>query len=163
MNQTQRSFLIKKIEETSKIHIDALKSSRKEYPNLNNYLLHEVMSDRILLQNIEHIKSAIKRKALNAKSGEGWMNDERWGSKPKISFDPKDIFVIPESYNQLRKEVEEHNLKVDSEIRQLSIQSDSLITRIQLASDKTLQTMINEVDDMGDISLMDTKIKQLSY
>jgi len=33
--------------------------------------------------------------------------------------------------------------------------------RVQLASDKTLQKLINEVDDMGDLSLMDTKLKML--
>lgn len=36
-----------------------------------------------------------------------------------------------------------------------------LVTRIQLASDKTLEKMISEVDDMGDVSLMDTKLKSL--
>lgn len=163
MNQSQRSFLIKKIEETSKIKIKVLEAEKQEYPNISNYILHEVMSGRFELQSTEHIKAVITKKALDAKAGEGWMNKDRWGSNSTvISFNPKDIFIIPESFNELKKKVEETNHKIQEEINQINIQSESLIVRIQLASDKTLQTMINEVDDMGNISLMDDKLKLLS-
>lgn len=41
------------------------------------------------------------------------------------------------------------------------MQSEGLCTRIQLASNKTLEKMIAEVDDMGDISLVDCTLKAL--
>lgn len=163
MNQSQRTFLIKKIEESAKTRTKALEFAKKEYPNLSNYILHEVMSDRFNLQSIEHIKSVIKHMALNTKSNNQWMNEDRWGSSNnKITFNAKDILVIPETFNELKREIEDHNLKLQNEINQINVQSESLIVRIQLASDKTLQTMINEVDDMGNISLMDDKLKLLS-
>lgn len=40
-------------------------------------------------------------------------------------------------------------------------QFEGLCTRIQLASNKTLEKMIAEVDDMGDISLVDCTLKAL--
>jgi hypothetical protein len=46
-------------------------------------------------------------------------------------------------------------------MRQLQIQLETLEVRIMVASDKALQKLINEVDDMGDISLIDTRIKLL--
>ena len=39
---------------------------------------------------------------------------------------------------------------------------NNLITRIRLASNKTLEKMINEIDDMGEISLFDKKLKQIT-
>lgn len=51
--------------------------------------------------------------------------------------------------------------EVDDQIKQLRIQLETLEVRIMVASDKVLQKLINEVDDMGDISLIDTQIKLL--
>ena len=56
----------------------------------------------------------------------------------------------------------QHNDKIQSEINTLQLQLDAIELRIQLASDKTLQKMINEVDDMGELSLIDTKLKLLN-
>lgn len=69
---------------------------------------------------------------------------------------------MPEAYfnavNEYKKEYELYS----EQIKILSMQCEGLCTRIQLASDKILQKMINEIDDIGDISLMDLTIKSLS-
>jgi rRNA maturation endonuclease Nob1 len=49
--------------------------------------------------------------------------------------------------------------KVNQEIAALKLQLETLEIRIMIASDKVLQSIVNEVDDMGDIRLIDTKIK----
>lgn len=164
MNQTQRAFLIKKIDESIKIKIDALKHNLPEQPSLNNYLLHAVMSGNFEIRTNDEIKKSIINKALRSKEGDtSWMNNGRgWDSRITIQFRPEEIFIIPEAYNELKKQYDAEVGRINKEIRNLSVQSDALITRIQLASDKTLQTMINEIDDMGNISLMDTKIKMLT-
>ncbi len=163
MNQAQRNYLIRKIEESQKVRDEALKKSLPAPPNLNNYLLHAVMSNNFELIGIEALKELIRMKALNSKAGESnWMSSDRWGNNTKIEFQAKDIFVIPEEYTKLLEEYKKQYAEVEKERQELSLQSQGLITRITLASDKTLQKMINEVDDMGDISLMDTKIKFLS-
>lgn len=74
----------------------------------------------------------------------------------------EDLIIIPDNFKTLKDDATVHNQAIEQKVNELKIQAESLETRIQLASDKTLQKMINEVDDMGDISLIDTKIKLLS-
>lgn len=163
MNQAQRNFLIKKIEEKTKTEIKALEGCKPEAPSLSNYLLHAVMSGNFELKTVEHIKEVIRRKALNSKERSGWLNNDRWSDAGvTVSFNANDIFVIPDEYKLLSDEYWQKTKEINNKIRELYIQSETLITRIQLASDKTLQTLINEVDDMGNLSLMDTKMKQIT-
>lgn len=163
MNQSQRTFLIKKIEETSKMRIKVLEESLPERPNLENYLLHAVMSGNFQLRTIDEIKETLRQKALKGSERDNWLGNS-WGSgnKTDVHFKPREIFIIPDEYEKLLKEYKERDSEVRERINKIKIEVDTLITRIQLASDKTLQTMINEVDDMGNISLMDTKLKQLT-
>lgn len=166
MNQVQRKFLIDRIEAQVKISINALGKSKPEAPNLNNYLLHQVLSDKIKIKSGSEIKSAIKKMALAAKQDENWMTGERSSysgfRSDVIKIQVKDILDVDEEYTKKLSEYRESTRNVDEQIRVLRVQADTLITRIQLASDKTLDKMINEVDDMGDISLMDTKIRYLN-
>lgn len=167
MNSQQRKYLIDKINEKKKIKIQELESQIKKRPSLIAYMLHEVLSDRIKVRENSELLEIVKKKALQALSDDkanNWLsNSDRWGSQKedKVSFDLNEFFVIPENYKSIISEVDKHNLEIRNQIYQLSIQCESLETRIMLASDKTLQKMINEVDDMGDISLIDTKIKLL--
>jgi len=164
MNQAQRKFLIDKIEESTKAQVDAIKSAKPEAPNLSNYLFHAVMSGNFEIISNEKIKEIIKRKALNSKQGNSvWMSNDTWSSSDnKISFIPEEFFIVPEQYSILRKEYDDKVREINNRIAEIQAQANSLIIRIQLASDKTLQTMINEVDDMGNISLMDSKLKLLT-
>ena len=94
--------------------------------------------------------------------GASFFSSSRYGSREKLEFDADDLFEIPEEYkialSKYNTTADEINGKIDT----LKTQMETLETRIQLASDKILQTMINEVDDMGDLSLMDTKLKLLN-
>lgn len=164
MNQAQRTFLIKKIEETTKKKVEELKKQVPEHPSISNYLFHAVMKNEFELQSIDSLKEIIRNKALNAKEDSNWLSEERmgWQSKSTIRLSIQELFVIPDEYTKVYNEYTEKKEKIYEEINIIKMQSETLITRIQLASDKVLQTMINEVDDMGNISLMDTKIKSLS-
>lgn len=168
MNNTQRNFLIKKIQEGVEIRMRALRDSMPEEPNLSNYLLHAVMSGKFDIISNEEIKEIIRQKALTSKQGHSsWMASNKgrysaFGNMEDLVFKANEFFIIPEDYKGLLKEYEDRRDKINEEMATLSIQCDSLVTRITLASDKTLQTMINEVDDMGNISLIDTKLKLLS-
>lgn len=165
MNQAQRTFLIKKIEETTKSHIAALEHEKPNYPNLEKYLLNAIMSEKFELQSTEHLRQAIINKVLNMKESDKLLGDSRnmsWGENHKvITIKVEDVFVIPAAFQELKDAYKAKHSEVSEKVRQIQVQADTLITRIQLASDKTLDKMINEVDDMGDISLMDTKIKLL--
>lgn len=78
-----------------------------------------------------------------------------------MAFSLEEFFVIPQEYLKMREERAIKVKEVDDQIKQLRIQLETLEVRIMVASDKVLQKLINEVDDMGDISLIDTQIKLL--
>lgn len=164
MNQTQRQFLIDKITKSVKDQIKELEDSKPKPPNLSNYLLHAVMSGNFEIISNEEIKALIVAKALKGKSGENWLgsryafgnNDAR-----EIYFSLTDFFIIPPAYKELRNDYIEKVKAVDQQVYQLNIQLETLVTRIQLASNGTLQQVISEVDDMGNLSLFDSSMKRL--
>jgi hypothetical protein len=162
MNQTQRSFLIKKIEAGVKAKKDALYNSIPPSPSLSNYLLHAVLSGTFEIVPNEEIKKIIKQKAVTSNDRDEWMgNSWQRSNKTDVVFKASDIFVIPKEYREVQEKYLTEKAEAERQINELVLQSDSLITRIQLASDKTLDKMIAEVDDMGDISLVDTTLKNL--
>jgi hypothetical protein len=163
MNQTQRSFLIKKIEETANLSIKVLENSKPKFPSLDNWLLHKVLSNDFEIKSLDEIRDAIKKKALSARQGNNKWLGGHWGEAgTPVVFNVNDIFVLPKEYRDEVDECRKQEVEINEQIMILYVQKDTLITRIQLASDKILQSMISEVDDMGNISLIDTKMKQLS-
>lgn len=161
MNQTQRKFLIERITGNVKAKIEALKSNKMGSPSASNYIFRAIMNNDMRLQDGDVIISAIKEKALKAKEGSNWLtgNNNWYGKEQHVVLEIEKIIVLPDDYKIELDRVNEHNKQIDEKIRELQIQLETIEVRIQLASDKTLQKLINEVDDMGDISLIDTKIK----
>lgn len=164
MNSTQRKFLVDKIQEKVTARVKELQEQRLSYPSASNYLFKAVLNNELKLQSEEVILEAIKQKALQAKEGSNWLSEEYMGMNKEntIKIAIKSLFVLPEDYYTEYKRVKEFNEKIEAEIKQLKIEKDSIEMRIQLASDKTLQNLINEVDDMGDISLVNTKLKLIN-
>lgn len=166
MNSTQRKFLIDKVTERTKSKIDALRDSIPESLSLNVYMLHMVMSNDFQIKSQEDLKKIVLEKALKAGQNKQYREDwlgNAWGvaNRSNVAFTLDEFFIIPEEYLKMREEREQQKRIVEEQIRQLQIQLETLEVRIMVASDKTLQKLINEVDDMGDISLVDTRIKLL--
>lgn len=164
MNAQQRKFLIDKLYAKCKEQMEELKKQKMEHPSLSNYLFLAIMNNTLKLKPQEVTLKALKQKALKAQEGSNWLSEERmgWDKFNTCKIDINALFEIPENYVQKVNEVKEHNQNLQEQIDSIKLQMESLETRIQIASDKTLQKMINEVDDMGDISLIDTKIKLLN-
>lgn len=166
MNAQQRKFLVDKVTERTKVQIKILKESIPETLNLNVYMLHRVMSNDFEIKPVEELKKAVLDKALRAGREKGpredWLGNA-WGSasRKNVAFELDEFFVIPEEYLKMQQERRDEQRKVEAEIHALQIQLETLEVRIMLASDKALQKLINEVDDMGDINLIDTRIKLL--
>lgn len=166
MNSTQRKYLVDKITEKAKARIEALKKSIPESISLNVYMLHRVMSDDFEIKSIIDLKKIVLEKALKAGQNKSYREDwlgNAWGtsSKTNVAFTLDEFFVVPEEYKKMVQDREQEKDKINQEISQLSQQIETLEIRIMLASDKNLQKIVSEVDDMGDISLIDTKIKLL--
>lgn len=59
MNQTQRDFLIKKVQNIHNAEIKELKNKLPVEPSLNNYLIAAIINKTIKYQSIETVKKSI--------------------------------------------------------------------------------------------------------
>ena len=164
MNQSQRNFLVDRIEEQVKAKKKMLEDSLPEAPSLVNYLFHKIMSNDFDIKEKDEIKQMIIEKCLSAKDGKDWASgDSHWSAtKRNITFKLEDFFVIPDEYQRRFDEYHKERSNIHQEINLLNTQAETLIVRIKLASNSVLESLIREVDDMGNISLMDTKLKALT-
>ena len=161
MNAQQRKYLIEKIQTETNQKIKSLGESKLEYPSASNYIFKAIMNDKLELQSKEIILNAIKQKALNGKEGHNWLSEDRmgWEKERTIKLNIPDIIVVPQDYKDEFERVKKHNEDIDEKINLLKIKLNTIEMRVQLASDKTLQNLINQVDDMGDLSLVDNQLK----
>jgi len=164
MNASQRKFLIEKIQNTTRKRIQELTDSKKKYPSVSNYLFKAILQDQLELESEEHILAALKRKALAGTEDKNWLSNQYMGYEKysTVTLQVSDLIVLPEDYKKELDNVREFNKSIDEEITLLKAQLNTVEMRVQLASDNVLQKLINEVDDMGDLSLIDTKIKLLN-
>lgn len=153
MNQTQRKYLIDKLQRSS---ADAITEMRKEYPQkpeVRTYCCEALLKGELRIRSEEEILAALKGR-LNVGSS---ISSFSLG----VSFDYPEIFILPEEYTKAYKIWEQKYSEIQMKITTLKQQTEALCTRIQLASDKTLERMIAEVDDMGDITFVDCTLKRL--
>ncbi len=162
MNSTQRKFLIDRVTSKVTAKIKELSNSKLQSPSASNFIFKSILNNELELQDSAVILESLKKKALNAKEGSNWLSDERMGfdKESTIKLLIEDLVKLPNDYYEELKRVQDFNNNINKEIKVLYTQLETIEVRIQLASDKKLQLIINEVDDMGDISLMNTKLLQ---
>lgn len=167
MNQAQRKFLIDRIEAKTKAKIEEIsRSETLQPPSLENYFYGLALTGQLQIQSTEHIKKVICERAMahTSKSySETWLGTNQGDliDKAKVRLKIRDLFVVPSDYDEMWEAYRKSREEKEEQIRVLRMECDSITTRIQLASDKTLDRMIAEIDDMGDISLMDNTLKTL--
>lgn len=171
MNASQRKFLTDKINSAVRDKKQALKDAIPNKPDMNKYLTSAIMSNDFELKNIRQIRDYFTKRVLAAEDNDREKLVERSGgsyrnnyedSKDFIQVDVDALFVIPEKFATTYNEYVEKKNALEDAIAKLEKEQEALITRITLASDRTLQKMIDEVDDMGAVSLMDTKLREIT-
>lgn len=165
MNSTQRKFLIDKIQEETKKRIGELKKQKLECPSASNYIFKAILDGTLELQSHEHILNVLKERALRSVEGKNWLSGDTMGFEAKraVKFEHhEDILILPKEFKVEVDRVRDFNKNIDLEIDSLQVSLNGIEMRIQLASDFTLKSLINQVDDMGDIKLIDTTVKLLN-
>ncbi len=170
MNAQQRKFLIDKINSRVTAEIKALESSKPKRPDVRALILSELMKGNVIVKSSEELNELFKKRAfeqIEEGRDSNWLSNESgrgWGSfnETTVKLKVEEIFNLPPNYHTLLEEYNRQCEEIRAKVVELTCQLDTLETRITLASDKVLQTMISEVDNMGDISLINTKIKLLN-
>jgi len=161
MNQSQREFLISKIERQVKDRKEELEKLVPHEPSLVDALYKAANRGELLMRNSKAIKAD-----LRDREG-GWLDSEysyrRTSTKADVhmKIHPDIFFLLPPEFNRAYAVWEKKKAVADEVIKAINEETDLLITRIRLSSPKTLDAMVAEVDDMGDIKLMDLKLKEI--
>jgi rRNA maturation endonuclease Nob1 len=127
------------------------------------------LSNNFEIKSNDELRKVILEKAIKAgqsnSAREDWLGNT-WGrtNRNDVGFSLEEFFVVPQEYLEIKQKRKEEIEIIYSQIASLEAQLNTIEIRIMVASDKALQKLINEIDDMGDmgdISLIDTKIKLL--
>ena len=164
MNQKQREYLIQEITKNKDEQIRELKDSKPEKPNLENYIIQGLLSGSIIVKSSESLKNYLIDRVKNSTNKSSLLESGGWRNEysNEVKIPTSELFEYPKEYLDRIKIWKEKSLEIDEKIASLNNTSKGLITRIQLASSRTLELMINEVDDMGQISLMDNTLRQIT-
>lgn len=165
MNDKQREYLIKNVRETFEVERKLIEAKRVKKPSLNNYLIAAFLDNSIEFADIEKLKAKMREdvikmpsdaKLIEVKSKNGWSNDEVEGDQVKIRVDL--IFKIPEAYKKEYDLWEKSNSKIDKDLRDLAAQLKTIEIKINLGSSKQLDSLIDEADNLGQLSLIKSKL-----
>ncbi len=179
MNQDQRKFLIKKVEEEYNSQAKSLKETIREKPLMRDYVLGQALNGGLELKSNDVIKEIVIKDA-KIKAGSMMKVDDDIGygrrrrynrydddddddddseEKEEISFRLIDIFVIPPAYNEEVTKWRARRKEILKNIRLLESTRDSIILKIQIGSSIMLDKIVAQVDALGDLNLFNDRLQ----
>jgi hypothetical protein len=160
MNQKQRDFLIYQVENTCKEKKEKLEKQIPEKPSLNNYLIASFLDNTIQFNNIDTLKKKIRQRVIDMGKGDSLIESDKWDDDEDevVKINPEDLFIIPEAYQIALDKYENKKDRIEAEIEKVQHISQTVIMKIQIGSAESLQKLIMQVDDMGDLNLVNTQL-----
>lgn len=164
MNQSQRDFLIKNVQSVCHNQIQEIQDSIPEKPSLNNYVVASFLDDTIQFADIEILKKKIRERVLRFGVNELLIErEDEWGRNKKnnrniVKIIAEEIFVIPQGYLDALDEYNRINDEAQNKIKTLDAMKSTIILKLQISSNTKLQSLIDEVDNMTDLSLVNNQL-----
>lgn len=165
MNQDQRKFLLARVEQTYKTEERKLDEDKPKEPSLNNYLVAAVLDGSIKMKSIEEIRDHVRDKVLKLGNQETLVHEtmSRYSSSTdtpyhSISLQAAAVFVLPDAYLKAKEEYETKKAAIEKKKDALYAQKETLLLKIQIGSNTSLDRLIDSVDNMIDITLMNSKL-----
>lgn len=164
MNQKQREFLIDQVNKNYKRESEGLK--RPVAPSLNNYITAAILDGSFKIKDAEAIRKVIhdrvlklgkKSSLLGNMSRSRWDDDDDDGDEV-IELKAKDFFEIPAGYVIEWERYEREKRAYEKTAKDMLAMRDTLLLKIQIGSDKVLDRLIEEADNLADLSLMQTSL-----
>lgn len=161
MNQDQRKYLIEQVTNTFRDQRDKIKSEMPEQPSLNNYLIAAFLDNSIQFNDIKKLKEKIRKFVLKMGHSDILIKENsRWDDNKKecrIEIDPFDLFIIPKNYLDALNEYKKKKKEIDDAIDSLEATKKTIIMKIQIGSNQVLDKLVTQVDNMGDLNIMNSK------
>lgn len=169
MNQDQRKYLINEVDSTLRKQVEELEKQKPVHPSLNNYLISAFMDNTIEFADLSPLKEKIKERVLKMgredvlieeDSEDNWYSGRRRRSEDKntyVKLLADEIFVIPESYKKHLKEYQDKVDELNGKIKQIQAQAKTITMKIQIGSPAALNKLVTEVDNLADLSIMNSQ------
>jgi hypothetical protein len=163
MNQDQRKFLLARVEKAQKEELRKLQDETPSEPSLNNYLIAAMLDNSIELKSLDEIKASIRKKVLAlgpkdtfTSSKYTWRNDD--AESHEITLMADILFVYPKAYLDAYAEWEAIIKEINQRIQKVNATSETLLLKIQIGSNTSLDRLVDSVDNMIDLTLMNNKL-----
>lgn len=164
MNDKQREYLMKTVKSTFDGEVKSLEQSKRKKPSLNNYLIAAFLDNSIEFADIENLKSKMREAVIKMPSeaklletdNKSWNEDAKETGNVKIPVQL--IFKIPEAYVEELRLWQDEEDNANQKIQQLKSQLKTIEVKIQLGSNQQLDKLIQEADNLGEISLINSRL-----
>jgi predicted transport protein len=171
MNQDQRKYLIAQVEDTCREQIEALEEQIPDKPSLNNYIIAAFLDNSIQFADIEKLKKKMRTLVLKLGSSEELVksSDEHryYGARNRkkdedyadiVEIPAEDIFIIPQAYLEALAEYDKQKEGLEKKIKDLKNVEKTITLKLQIGSAATLDKLVMQVDNMGDLNLVNTQL-----
>ena len=165
MRKEQREYLVKKMREAFNEKLKAHQKTKPEEPNLENHLIVAFSDGSIKFADLDALKAKIRNRILGMQEKLGGnvlieKSSRAWSDNDKLYLKilPEDLIQLPESYLKAMAEYNKAKEAYENELQILYAKMNTLETKLMLASDKNLESLIVEADNLADISLMNEQL-----
>ena len=179
MNQSQREFLVQKVQETCDTKVTALEHEIPERPSLNNYLIAACHNNSLKLLNEKELKQRLREYLLDSGKDNKFVHEDEdyeysgeyrrghnrhrrritKGWTQTVTMNVSDIFVMPQAYLDAMKEYEDKKAEIEKKVEALQAQANTIIMKIKIGSSNKLETLVLQIDNvMGDLDLINTQL-----
>lgn len=166
MNQTQRDFLIKQVETTCEEQINKLEKQRPDKPSLNNYIIAAFLDNSIQFASIDILKNKMREEVLKFGTKDILIEEKQdYYGHPKsknekevVKVNAEDLFIIPQNYLDAVELYEIEYKRIQDKIENLENTLKTIVLKLQIGSADILDKLIMQVDNMGDLNLVNTQL-----
>lgn len=167
MNQHQRKFLLEEIEKLYKTERSAIIARRPKAPSLNNYLIAAILDGTAVMRPIEEIRNHIRQRARDLGKSESlvetrsqnWSRADRETTEDVLHLPALIMYEAPPEYSRLHEAYEKQSKEWEAELASLEASISAMRIKIQVGSDKALEALVDQADNICRLSL--TKSSQL--
>jgi len=160
MNQNQRKFLLEAIEKQHKKESGQLRDRRPKAPSLNNYLIASIMDGSFNMKSEDDVRKAMAQRVRDLGKDDCFVKS---GVTRRVFHDddecdsvvvPVDVlFEYPPAYAVELAKYEEELEKWKAEAEALDVAINAMRIKVQIGSDKALEVLIEQADQLCSMSL----------
>lgn len=163
MNQHQRKFLLEAVEKQYKTEYQSLRERRPKEPSMNNYLIAAILDGSFVMKSSDAIREAVVERVKHLGKDDAFLSTNRrssWSGSGSGDDDDKSVsipagilFEMPAGYARVFAAYEAALGSWEAECAALGTSIAAMRIKVQIGSDKALETLVEQADKLCSMSL----------